>query len=454
MRRNVLVIAYYFPPLGGGGVQRTTKFVRYLSEFGWHPVVLSVKNPAYGAYDTALLSDIPADVPIYRAYALQPTALYFRQKRAAVLTSDQAPHSSGVAATLKRAVRVVGRGVFAFTLFPDDKIGWVPFAIREASAILEKHPIDLIYSTSAPYSAHIIADRVARAARLPWVADFRDPFVGYETIPAPSPLHRRARQRLERHWVTAAKRVISVTPIMTRDFARRYPDIAAEKWRTILNGYDHKDFEDVPPYEAADTFDIRYVGTLHRSVSPDPTPLLHALHDVLSQDPGARQVLRLSFTGQIDATMLQLLQQAVARWNLGDIVSVHPPVTHDDAIRLMTTATVLLAMLDTKSGTELAIPAKCFEYLPAKRPILALSASRGITYDLLHTMDGMHFIDPDDWQQINAQINTWLAQWRLGTLPAPQNVGHQQFSRRQAAAQLADIFQEVVSEVAISKDTA
>ena len=174
MSKKFLVIAYYFPPLGGGGVQRTTKFVRYLPDFDWEPIVLTIDDPAYSIFDNSLLDELPPDLSVYRTKAFQPTKLYFKMKQRQTALDTPSPSSSKKPALslVSKRLRNLGVGILNWLLIPDDKIGWVPYALREAHKIIKHHQPSLIYTTSAPFSAHIIGARLAKLTGLPWVADF------------------------------------------------------------------------------------------------------------------------------------------------------------------------------------------------------------------------------------------------------------------------------------------
>ena len=147
----MLVLAYYFPPVGGAGVQRTLKFVKYLASFGWDATVISTRSRAYGALDASLLAEVPQTTRVVRTAAL-PLARY-------------------VAFALYRLRLMRLR---AFLLWPDGGLGWVPFAFLAALRAVRRDRPDVLFSTSAPYGSHLVALLVARLTGLPWVADFRD----------------------------------------------------------------------------------------------------------------------------------------------------------------------------------------------------------------------------------------------------------------------------------------
>src|SRR3954447_4054037 len=156
--KRVLVIAYFFPPLGGAGVQRTLKHVKYLPEFGWEPVVLTTSSRSYPALDPSLEAEIGAGVPVIRAGAIPVLG------RARVLGGEAL-----------RRLRLQSAG--AALTFPDEYAEWVPGAIRAGVRAAREHDVEAIYVSSPPFSAVVAALEIRRRTGLPLVTDFRDEWV-------------------------------------------------------------------------------------------------------------------------------------------------------------------------------------------------------------------------------------------------------------------------------------
>jgi len=241
MTKKVLLIAYYFPPSGGAGVQRTLKFVKYLQEFGWQPVVLTVQNADYPAVDESLLAEIPQDTPVYRSKIAEPYAIYRRltgQKNGptdiAVLSRDPDQQLS-----LREKFSEWIRAAF---FVPDARIGWLPFAASLGKKIIAREQIDLIYSSAPPYTAHLIAGRLHRRTGLPWVADFRDSWIGWLSAPQWRPLPSRAVEKwMERGVLRDATRVLAVSAGVREDLLSRHPHLRDGRWHILTNGYDSAD---------------------------------------------------------------------------------------------------------------------------------------------------------------------------------------------------------------------
>jgi hypothetical protein len=201
--RRALVIAYFFPPLAGVGVQRSLKFVTYLPDSGWEPVVIAPRDPAYWLVDPGSLARLPAGLEVHRSFLYEPARLHRTLSRLAgrgrrttaqrlTATGDGSPR--GAARTFARwawlaAVRTL--------TFPDEQMTWIPWAVRSTVRAHRSRPAHAIYSSASPVTAHLVAGLAKRRTGLPWIADFRDPWIGnsfLRAIPA-APAPRRALDR-------------------------------------------------------------------------------------------------------------------------------------------------------------------------------------------------------------------------------------------------------------------
>lgn len=262
--RRVLVIAYFFPPLGGAGVQRTLKFVKYLPEFGWRATVVSTRSRIYPSRDEALVSEIPADTRVVRAPAV-PVARY-----AAIVL-----HKLGLM-RLK-----------AYVSWPDGGLGWAPAALIAAAREARRERPDVIYSTSAPYGGHLVALAVHRLTGIPWVADFRDEWAADpHATDRPRPLawlNGRIERAIRRH---AARTVVVAD----------YFQLAGDGPRvTITNGVDPADVPEADGTPPAHRFRLTYVGTVYGTI--DLAPVTAALERLIAAGEIAPEELELRIVG-------------------------------------------------------------------------------------------------------------------------------------------------------------
>ena len=324
--RRVLVISYYAPPLGLSGVMRVTKLCKFLPEYGWRPLILTVKPAAYYHYDPALLSDLEAS-KVYRTESFDPARILNRLR----------PVKHRLNPFLGKSL---GRGprLLNYLLLPDSKAGWFPFASVAGRHIIDRERPAAIFATAPPFTSLLLGVRLKAHGHLPLVADFRDP---WPTGFAPPPRYQRAILRVVRDYVVRhADAVLAVNEGTAR--------LVGPRTAVLDNGFDPDEFEVEP--RKLDGFSIVHVGNLWQNQEETL-----ALCEALSGIPEAR----LYLVGRVDES---------TRSRLAGRSQVHimEPVAHEEACRLMKSADVLLYLGKPKQPVGI----KLYEYLGARRPIL------------------------------------------------------------------------------------
>jgi glycosyltransferase involved in cell wall biosynthesis len=348
-------------------VQRTVKFIRHLPQHGWSPTVITVRNSHYWMRDESLSAEIPDTVRVIRTQALTGPAVLDRF----------APGRARGQTNVRRSGRVqaVLRNVARWLTVPDPYVGWVPFATRAARDALRAGGV--LMTTSSPDSTHLVGLCLARRG-LPWVADFRDPWVRRMSFEAPTPLHRRANEALERRVVRRAGRIIVTSESTRDDFLARYDWLDPARIICIPNGYDEDDFplREPPP---ADRFVLLHLGQLNpeRPIGP----LLDHLQAFLELRPQAQEHATLELVGAHYREDERLVEERA----LTSIVRFDPALPHREAIKRLLRARVLVLMEQQSDRGSLIVPGKTFEYLRARRPILGL-LPRGAAWDLLERL--------------------------------------------------------------------
>ena len=408
---GVLMVAYYFSPMGGAGVQRTLKFVKYLPEYGWQPHVLTVRDSSR-LHDSSLGIEIPNELPVTRTAILQlPYRFPWRLRN-----------------FINRWLLVV-----------DGQVGWLPYANLPGRKVIAEHKIKMIYSTSAPYSAHLIGHRLHRQTHLPWVADFRDPWMGNTQESYPTGFHRRINQQLERSVFTEADRVILNTESARQYYIRKYADLSAEKFNTIPNGYDQDDLPGISlDIEKSTIFTVIHLGSLYHKTRSSQYFLM-ALRKAMDSGRLPPDKVRVWFIGNIDRET----QGLVNNFQLGGTVRLMGYLPHQKALNQLLAADLLLLISSYGAGSELFIPAKLYEYLAYRKPILCL-ADPGDCVDLVLKARSGVVVAHSDIEIIADQIVTLFHLWENGRLSIePDQELIQSFERRQLTGQLANIFNEL-----------
>jgi len=351
------MIIPFFPPNAGGGVYRPLGFVKYIGRYGWRPTVVTMESKSYWITDESLLADVPPGCDVRRTRTLSGQALLSSLRRRN--TNGQKPQV--------RSSRSFGilRKFGAAALVPDTYVGWYPFALREGKRVLREKSIDAIYSTSPPETSHLIAGRLHAVSGIPWVADFRDPWMNLYLLPTPTPLHARLHERLERRVCREAS--VVVTSPWHRDLlAAKYPWMKPAA--LIPNGYDPSHLDSVmdiaPP---TDHFEIVHAGMLTQKRSA--VPFLKALRIFLDEVPGALERCRVVFLGPRESEN----DAAVEELGLSRIVSFCDTVPHAEALKIERGSHILVLIKHTNPVYDGIVPGKLFEYIGVGRPILALA---------------------------------------------------------------------------------
>ena len=408
--KRVLMIAFHFPPLrGSSGIQRTLKFAQYLLGFGWNPVVLSAHPRAFVNAGDDQLRDIPAEVPVYRAFAL-----------------DTSRHLS-----------IAGRYP-GFLALPDRWVSWCVGAVPAGWRLTRRYRPDVIWSTYPIASAHLIGLLLHRLTGIPWVADLRDPMTD-EGYPS-NPLTRRAYGWIERQTLAHCSVAVCTTPGAIKTYRTRFPEIPEERFALIENGYDEENFTQAAvaaPARAGGPFVLVHSGVIYPS-ERDPKPLFAALASLQSEGmlSAANFRLVLRATGH-DGYLAELIRE----YGIESLVTLAPHMPYREALAEMLSAGGLLILQASNCNHQ--IPAKLYEYLRARRPILALTDPIGDTAAALRAA-GVDTIAPlDDQAAIAAAIARFVPLAQEGKAPIASDDAVAANSRQSRTAQLARLLDRV-----------
>jgi glycosyltransferase involved in cell wall biosynthesis len=409
-RRRVLVLAYFFPPLGGAGVQRTLKFVEYLAPLGWDSTVVSTRSRVYGARDPSLLDEVPPGTRVIRTAAF-PLARYL-----------------GILLYRLRLKRLR-----AWVIWPDGGVGWAPFALLAALRLARRERPDVLFSTSAPYGAHLVAMLVARLTGTPWVADFRDEWSTNPGLEGQPKTLNRLAARAERAIAARAARVT-----VAADYFRLAGLPSGDPRRVeIVNGADEADLAAAGPGSPpADRFVLSHVGTIYGD--HDPRPVLEALAALVARGEVDGEQVAVRLVGAIwDETFTP--PAGIEAHAVGY-------VGHREAVAEMTRATALLLY---RSGSSLAPSGKLFEYLASGRPILCVARPDNLASRLVREWGAGVVAEPDDGPAIEEGLLALWRRWQANGLPDQANVRDrtlEHYSRRSAAERLAGVLAEACGE--------
>lgn len=406
--RKVLIVSYYYPPSAEMGAFRILRFTRHLPDFGFQPYVLTVQNRSHGSIDPALLNDIPPDVRVIKTFSAEHRLL--------------------------RAPRLVGldpRWIF----LPDTHIGWLPFAVHRGAAIIRREDIDVMLASGPVFTSLLIGCRLKQKTGVPFVADFRDPWTQSVFTTHPTALHRRMERRMEHAVLNAADYVVTTTEAMRQAMIETYPFLA-NRSVVISNGYDAEDFDGLVREPSSGRFTIVYVGRIY---GPRTTGhFLTAVRRLVDRDSALRESMRIVFAGPRD----HRTESLVNGLRLREVVDFLGFVPHRAGLQLMVNADVLLLLMAREEAvgagsSTIVIPGKTFEYLGARRPILALVPEGAVSAMIRETGSGL-VVPPDETSKIEGAIRSLFDTWKAGKLRV-EDIDISQYDRRNAAARLATL---------------
>jgi len=433
--KTVLIVAYYFPPSGGPGVQRVLKFVKYLPEFGWKPVILTVEDGDWPARDPSLLEEIPAGVPVVRTPILEPYALY------RALTGKKKGEAVDVNTNYRPGTKVkpterIAQAIRSNLFIPDARVGWLVHGVPAGVRAARQHGADLIFSSSPPYTCALLGRAVARRVKRPWVMELRDPWTGFLSAPVRHGPSKAFDRHLEKSCVADARRLVVAWRGIERDLAGKDPAFDRSKVRLVENGYDPDDLRAVEPL-AFPRFTIVYTGSMYGVRNPDT--FLRAVARLLDTGRAKPDELRIQFVGRFGDEVRAMFKRPELKGAVEEIG--HVP--HAESVRYTLGAHALLLVVDDVKGSEGIVPGKVFEYIGSRRPVLAV-APEGDVADLIRKTRAGTVVDRNDVAGMADAVAGWLDEYRrTGRVAFPGVESEvEQLSRRDRTRLLAGVFDE------------
>ena len=448
--KKVLVITYYWPPAGGPGVQRWLKFVKYLRDFGIEPVVYVPENPHYPIEDASLEKEIPKDITIYRQPLFEPYGL------AKLLSPKKTKRiSSGIIQTknqsaLEKAMLWV-RGNF---FIPDARKFWVKPSIKFLTEVIEKENISTVITTGPPHSVHLIGQGLKESlgsggessgiqrdddqsgAHLPhpenqkslqWIADFRDPWtsIGYHKKLKLTASSQKKHKELEQNVLKQADRIIVTSETTKAEFA----EITEKPINVITNGHD-SDYDGGADMDK--DFTISHIGSL--LTGRNPTNLWKVLSRLAAENAVFRGDLQLEFMGVVSQDVMDSLY----RFELGPYIKMRGYGSHVEAQRRQQRSQLLLLVEIDSEETRGIIPGKLFEYMAAKRPILALGPQDWDAGKIISDSGAGAVFDYKARETLKQQILDWYKDFKKERLKSEaQNI--EKYSRKALTGELAKL---------------
>ncbi len=429
--RKVLMVTYALPPVGGAGVQRVSKFIKYLNCFGWEAVVLSVKNPSVPLYDSLQTRDLPENVKIFRARTFEPN---YKKKGKLIANENKATIPKGISWVIKWL-----KNVF---MILDPQILWWPGLSVSLFKILRKESCDCLFVTAPPFSSLVPVVYAGKHFGVPVVVDFRDDWRFYRLHmenAVKSPFAEMLDGVLEKFVILNCSAFTAATASYVRNLSERYGISDQRKGHVITNGFDASDFGAYQAQVNTENNDqiIRflYSGTVWRATSL--FPFFKAITGLVRAYPELRKRLQITIMGRVvDAETVSISD----RWLQG-ITIFRGYVSHDAVVKALNTADVLIITLSDLDGADKIIPAKTFEYMATGKHILAILPHGETSRMLSAEYKNVAIFHPRETDSIAQHILNLL----LGDIAVLEkmDIDVSKYERKYLTGKLADVFSSV-----------
>lgn len=417
---KVLIITYYWPPAGGSGVQRWLKFVKYLQDFGITPVVYTVENPDYALEDGSLAQEIPKGVEVLRQPIWEPYKLanLFSKGKASKTSAGFLSKKQSIFGKLSNYIR-------ANYFIPDARMFWIRPSVNYLETYLKENPVDAVISTGPPHSVHRIALGLKNKLGIHWMADFRDPWTEidyFHQLPlTKSALKKHKKQ--EKEVLTMADCVVVVGATMRQNYLTFNPNT-----EVLTNGYDGETTKNTPTLDTK--FSITHIGLMNED--RNPYSLWKVLAELIQEVDGFKDDLEIKLIGKVDDAVLNNIDTL----SLTQTINHIDYLPHSEVQNFQRASQVLLLAVNKVPSAKGIITGKIFEYLLAKRPILAIGPEDGDLAELLQETDAGSCFDFDNTKGLKKELIDLYNRYKNQTL-AVDSKHIERYHRKEITGQLA-----------------
>lgn len=416
---KVLFISYYFPPMGMGGVQRTLKFAKYLLQYNWQPVVLTINPKKYFAIDEYLLNE-----------AVESGIIIERTGKKKLDTGQI------VTRVPKERFRRIKSKIGQFFFIPDTKIFWKKKALKKIDKLWKKYDgFDLVYATAPPYTDFLIGQEVKKKYKIPLVIDYRDAWVDSKVLNFyPTPFHKQRNMKLEKKVIKDANVVITTNRRVKELIISRYGNIAYNDIKIFPHGYDSEDFENASAKKLPLTNKMRitYSGSFY---TRDPKFYFKAIKNFLTRHPELKDKVEFCFLGLFTKEHLNIAKSL----NIQDSLNLPGYLNHFECVKYILASDVLFLLISRGENEDAAMPGKVGEYIGSRKNIIAC-IPEGVTKKILEGYKAIKFVEEENPEKIADRIYEYYLLFEQNNMPVPNEEMVLSYDRKLLTSDLAKEF--------------
>ncbi len=396
---KVLVVAYYYPPMGLSGVQRTLKFTKYMKNYNWEPTVITVGDVAYFAHDYSLLKEAEeAGIRILRVPASHP---------------NSAVAKLGTVSLSNERVRNFFSKLSQIIYITDNKTRWSKKAAAFIVELLKKEKFDVIFISGPPFSSFYQISRLKKILKLPIILDYRDIWYrSYFSFYA-TPLHSFLNKRREYFSLRAADKIFVINRKFKEQLLNDYKFLTFEDIVIIPHGYDPEDFDKVKPLpKTGSRMILTYCGIFYGHTTPEY--FLKAF-DLLKQErPDIASKIELHFVGYLNKQIMKLIKKL----RLEEYIYAHGYLEHPDAVQRLISSDVLWLMVGKWKNNHLLTHGKLWEYMGSRKPFIAC-VPQGASRMISESYKAAFITSPDNINEIKDTLIKVYNLYAKKELPVP-----------------------------------
>ena len=413
-------------------MQRWLKFVKYLPQFGWEPIVFTPENPSFTIQDTSLQKDIPPSVEVIKLPIWEPYDTFFKFSK--LFGKKNIKQSDFVTTGKKSVFQKISTFVRGNFFIPDARIFWVKPSATFLHDFIKGNQIDKIITTGPPHSIHLIGLKLKKKnPSLKWIADFRDPWTEWDLLDTLSltSLARGIHRKQERNVLQMADRVVTIAPY----HIGRLEVLSGRKVDLITNGFDEDDFKNVIR-SRTDKFTLRHVGIVDEL--RDPRPVMEAIKELCFSNNALANKIQMEFIGNVNSSFKEFVEQDVVLSKFTKFIGQMP---HSQLLALYGKTDLQLLVLAYTAIAPGNLPGKFFEYLASGNPILAIGPVNGDAAVVLSKTKAGEIFERSDKIGIQNSILNYFTSWKDGRKTAERDVSA--YTREKLTQQFVRLLEEL-----------